>query len=853
MPKSYVSTIPTPSYLTDWPGKSSLVEGGPEHPAACHMLDVAAVAEVLLAADAHLAPERRDLFCLLVALHDLGKIGAQFRAMLRDRSAQTYRHWQVTEAWLRDEAMEDLVCDRIGGDYLGLQPLVSAIAGHHGGPPRDTAADHRRMRQAAGPEATADARAFTEACLNLWPRASLAGIDSAAAMALSWRLSGLTVVADWVGSNPDWFPAVEPPASAAAYLAVARERAARAVAAAGLRSPAPAAATLFDFALRPMQHAAASVPLREGPMLAIIEDETGAGKTEAALLLAQRMLLAGKGQGLYVALPTMATADAMFGRARGVVRKLFAAPPSLTLAHGRAGLSGEFRDVKARTGWTDDVACGPWLADNRRRALLADVGVGTIDQALLAILPTRFATLRIHGLASKILIVDEVHELGSPYLREELETLLRLHASGGGSAILLTATLPLGQRERLARAFEEGAGRVWREDVHPGYPALTIPGGAVVHDFPDATSPKGPVRVARLGAMEEAVSLIARASAGGAACAWVRNAVDDAIAAVAALRAVGVEAELLHARYAFADRKRIEAAALAAFGPEGERRRTDGRGRVIVSTQVLEMSLDYDFDVMVSDLAPVAALVQRAGRLWRHMDRRPAAGRPVPAPVLHVLAPDPARPVDACWLAEVQPRGAWVYSLAEQWRTAEVLFRVGEIVAPGGLRALIEAVHGECPLEVPEGIKAAEDKAIGDAYAEAGLARMNVVKLEKGYRDGGGASDDRDYPTRLGQPTHALLLAQRTPAGLRLWAEGETRAEGELLSEVSARAARFRGLELPDQAAPEIAALTTDWPDWKRAGLTVCPVGEDGVICEGLRYDARSGLLFSSPPRGDGP
>lgn len=842
-----MSIAPPPPYLTDWPGKSSLAAGGPEHPAACHMLDVAAVAEALLAADPHLSPERRDLFCLLVALHDLGKIGAQFRAMLHDSVAQTYRHWQVTEAWLRDEAMEDLVCDRIGGDDLGLQPLVSAIAGHHGGPPRDTAADRRRMRQAAGPEAAADARAFTEACLDLWPRASLAGIDSAAAMALSWRLSGLTVVADWVGSNPDWFPPVEPPASAAAYLASAREKAARAVVEAGLLPPAPAATPLFAFAPRPMQRAAAAVPLREGPMLAIIEDETGAGKTEAAFLLAQRMLLAGKGRGLYFALPTMATADAMFGRARGVVRKLFTAPPSLTLAHGRAGLSAEFRDVKARTGWTDDVACGPWLADSRRRALLADVGVGTIDQALLAILPTRFATLRVHGLAAKILIVDEVHELGSPYLQEELETLLRLHASGGGSAILLTATLPLGQRARLARAFEEGAGRVWLEDLDPAYPALTIPGGAAVRDFPDVTSAKGPVRVARLGTMDEAVALIARASKEAAACAWVRNAVDDAIDAVQALRAAGVEADLLHARYAFADRKKIEAAALAAFGPEGVRRAADGRGKVIVSTQVLQMSLDYDFDVMVSDLAPVAALIQRAGRLWRHMARRPAASRPVPEPVLHVLAPDSTRPVDARWLAEVQPRGAWVYGLAEQWRTAEVLFGIGEIVAPDDLRAVIEAVHGEGAIEVPEGIRAAEDKAIGDAFAEAGLARMNVVKLEKGYRDGGGASDDRDYPTRLGQPTRALLLARRTPAGLRLWVEGETRAESELLSEVSARASRFRGLEMPDQAAPEIVALTADWPDWKRAALTVCPVGEDGAICKGLRYDVGSGLLFVSP------
>ncbi|TPE47901.1 CRISPR-associated helicase Cas3' [Amaricoccus solimangrovi] len=818
------------------------------------MLDVAAVAEVLLREGTpDLPSDRRDLFCLLIALHDLGKIGAQFRAMLRAGLKQNARHWQVTEAWLREEAMEDLLCERLGGTYLALRPLVAAIAGHHGGPPRDTAESQWRMRLDAGQAAAQDARCFVAACFDLWPRASLAGINEAEAMILSWRLSGLTVVADWVGSNPDWFPAAEPPTSAATYLAETRLRAAYAVEKAGLVASVPSATRLFDFALRAMQEAAASIPLRDGPTLAIIEDETGAGKTEAALLLAQRMLLASKGRGLYLALPTMATADAMFRRARDVARRIFVTPPSLTLAHGRAGLSVEFREVMARSGWSEDVICGPWLADSRRRALLADVGVGTIDQALLGILPTRFATLRIHALASKILIVDEVHELGNPYLATELETLLRLHAMGGGSAILLTATLPLEQRARLSRAFEEGAGRAFVEDMDPAYPVLSIPGGAAKRSFPDTVSPKGPVKIARLGSIDEGVALIAQASASGAACVWVRNAVDDAIASVEALRAAGVEADLLHARYAFADRKRIEAAALAAFGPEGGRRRNDGRGKVIVSTQVLEMSLDYDFDVMVSDLAPVAALIQRAGRLWRHMVRRPAAGRPVPAPVLHVVAPDPDRPADTRWLAEVQPRGAWVYELAEQWRTAEVLFRAGEIVAPGGLRALIEAVHGDDRVPVPDTLAAAEEVALGDAYAEAGLARMNIVKIAAGYRDGGGAADDRDYPTRLGQETRALLLTRRAPSGLVPWVEGESRAEAELLSEVSARATQFRDLALPDQSAPEIAAFTEGWPDWKRVNLTVCPVEEGGAICEGLRYDGNLGLLFQPRGRGDEP
>lgn len=842
----------SPAYLANWPGKSAS-DGGPEHPAACHMLDVGAVAECLLAAaDPAMPPERRDLFCLLVALHDLGKIGEQFRAMLRGGPAQQKRHWQVTEAWLREGAMERLLCERLGASprsgHAALRPLVAAIAGHHGQPPRGE--DFDRMRAAAGPEAAADVRAFVAACLDLWPRASLAGMTGREANRLSWWLSGLTVLADWVGSNPAWFSPAMPPASVARYLAEVRNRAAVAVEQAGLLAPAPRGHWPFGFGredVRPMQAAAAEIALGDGPMLAVIEDETGAGKTEAALILAQRLLMAGKGRGLYIALPTMATADAMFARTRRVIRALFAASPSLTLAHGRAVLSADFREVQATAPNSDAPVCGPWLADNRRRVLLADVGIGTVDQALLSVLPTKFATLRHYALSGKILIVDEVHELSAPYMARQLATLLRLHALRGGSAIVLTATLPLGQRAALARAFEEGAGRVFAEDRDPAYPALTIPGGSARRDFPAVASPKGPVRIERLAAPGQAVTLIARASAAGAACVWVRNAVDDAIDAVDALRAAGVKADLLHARYALVDRKRIEEAVLAAFGPEGERRRPDGRGKVLVATQVVEASLDLDFDVMVSDLAPVAALIQRAGRLWRHMALRPAAGRPAPGPILHVLSPDPGEVTDARWLARLQPRGGWVYGLADQWRTADVLFRAGEIVAPGGLRTLIEAVHGEERVAVPDGLADAEMEAEGAAYAEANLAQQNLVKIDDGYRqDVGNGGDDREYPTRLGQPTRALLLARRTPAGLVPWAEGETREEAELLSEVSARARRLDPLTLPDQAAPEIAAFTAAWPEWRRASLTVCPAGEDGTLCEGLRYDPERGLLFAS-------
>lgn len=130
---------------------------------------------------------------------------------------------------------------------------------------------------------------------------------------------------------------------------------------------------------------------------------------------------------------------------------------------------------------------------------------GTIDQALLSVLPTKFQTLRHFALSSKILIVDEVHELGEPYIDVALTQLLRLHRAAGGSAILVTATLPLAQRRKLMEIYDGG-------DDDPAYPSLSIAGAAARRDLPQATSARGPVRVERLPDTVAAIALLADAA-----------------------------------------------------------------------------------------------------------------------------------------------------------------------------------------------------------------------------------------------------------------------------------------------------------------------------------------------------
>lgn len=838
----------TENFIAAWPGKSAR-DGTPEHPAPYHMLDVAAVAERLIAMASPPARLRAALV-LLICLHDLGKMTPGFRTMLRGGQGSGHRHWEWSEVLLRHH--DAVLSDALGGKKRVRFELYSAGAGHHGKPPNLSNGRLAELARALPDDSLSDTGAFLEGVSDLWPDASLDDLTLAEAKHLGWWLAGLTSAADWIGSNAEWFPPCPPGPSLADYLDRARRLAETAVSEAGLDLAAPQDAPLYDFALRPMQTACATARLSDGPTLALIEDETGAGKTEAALMLAQRMLLTGKGSGLFFALPTMATADAMFARACDTVGKLIARP-SVTLAHGRSALSDPFRAVQGQSQAEADITCAPWLADGRRKALLAHVGVGTIDQALLGVLPTRFATLRLWALSSKILIVDEVHEIGDPYMSAVLERLLEFHSRQGGSAILLTATLPLGQRQRLLDAFARGRAAELSA-VNTAYPALTLAGDAVeTWTVAARPSPRGPVTVHRLPDADAALDTVCDAAGRGAACVWVRNAVDDAIAAVEALSARGVAVDLLHARFALADRKAHEAAMLGRFGKDGQGR----EGRVLVATQVVESSLDLDFDVMVSDLAPMAALIQRAGRLWRHMDRRPAVARPVPAPILHVVSPDPDWVTDGRWLHLVLDKGAWVYSQVECWRTAQVLACAGVIEAPDGLRALIEAVHGDAAEPVPEALDRSEMDDHGECLAKRHRGWENAVDLASGYRLAGGGTDDTRYPTRLGVEQRVLVLARADGArGLRPWAEGHG-PEAWMLSEVQASARKLDALDLPDQGAAPIAAIRRDWAKWQQAtwkdvngrdvfARTLCPVAEDGTICAGLRYERGRGLLFAS-------
>jgi len=865
---------------------------------ATHALDVAAVATRLLdrvpdlterlaaAGGADPAAVRAYLIGG-AALHDLGKFAAthQRRAPALDRDLhgeRTRRHPDANHvaagwAWWHEHGSH-----RPGDILPGAASTPSAdilmrpVLGHHGTP-----ADGRDLRVGECFEASdlSAVEAFLRTVLPVVLPADPGTLPrrEKTATRLAWRTAGLFVLADWLGSSEAWFPVAGRPEALADRFADARARADRALAASGVLPASPSGHTTVR-ALAPwireptaLQRTAERLPLSTGPGLYLVEDATGAGKTEAAQVLTARLMASGP-RGVYWALPTMATADGMFERFTATYRGLFAADgdASLVLAHGRRGLNESFlASVGGAAGSSDPdaradgaAACATWLADGTKRALLAQAGVGTIDQALLAALPVSHQSLRLHGLAEKVLVVDEVHACDA-YVLALLKALLTFQAAFGGSAVLLSATLPAATKRELIEAFECGRAQhadrrrdgvpedvaALREDA--AYPLITAATAEGITGYPVGDAPPGDdVRTTYLTGVRDAEDALAEAAARGTCAAWVRNTVPDALAAYHRLleRLGGERVTLLHARFTAADRNIKQAELLRRFGPESTG--TERAGHVVVATQVIEQSLDVDFDVLVSDLAPMDLLVQRAGRQGRHQrdargNRSNGAGAAPRARHLYVLGPDPASAAGAEWYRAMFPRAAGVYpDHGTLWRTARLIVREGRLPLAERPRGTIEAVYGDHAETLPDGLEDRALEAWGERYAQAQVARQKALGPKALYAGDDGAWWEEDgAPTRLGEPQVTLRLAVADADGLhplagdtgfRAWCRSEVR--------VPARVAPTRTGDT--DLDPAIDALRQDWADRGR-GCDVIVLNGDGTArntAQPAHYDAATGL-----------
>ncbi|MFI7179238.1 type I-E CRISPR-associated protein Cse1/CasA [Streptomyces spororaveus] len=803
--------------------------------------------------------DARVLMVWLAAIHDIGKATPAFACQvdqlasrMRDEGLDMPTAKQFGDSrkraphGLAGQVILEEWLERRGWSPRGAMAFAVAVGGHHGVPPGHDAFpylhQHTELLRTPGSSEP------------LWHRVQTDLLDACAAAYGArdrldhWRtvklpqpvqvvLSALVIMADWIASNSDLFllfPEERPRSDAERIESAWR----------GIELPPPwspravteSADELFEgrFALpgpRPLQEEALRLAhAATSPALMIIEAPMGEGKTEAALAVAEVFAARTGAGGCFVALPTRATANAMYGRLRHWLRRLPGDEEhTVSLAHSKAVLNDDFaRDLRAgartiaavdldgasesvRSERADqhiaasELVAHQWLR-GRKKGMLAPFVVGTIDQLLFAGLKSRHLALRHLALAGKVVVIDEVHAYDA-YMNEYLERVLSWLGAYKVPVVMLSATLPVDRRQALALAYtgvDEGH-RELAEDL--SYPLISVVSAdnATLTGRPAAAADRR--TEIRLERLDDGIGILAdrlETELDGGGCALVvRNTVDRVLRAAEVLRErFGADAvvTVAHSRFVDLDRARKDEDLGARFGPTGNR--PPGR-HIVVASQVAEQSLDIDFDLLVTDLAPVDLILQRMGRLHRHRRGDGQCQRPLRLRVPRCLitgvdwAAETPTPVDG---------SAAVYGSHALMRSLAVLHRHlagAPVVLPDHISPLVQSAYSPSRPPVPESwVEAMEAALATHEQTMAGQRRRaQTFRIDQVRRPGrslvgwidagvGDADDSRSgrAQVRDGEESFEVLVVQRRRDGTYAtlpWLEGG-----------------LGGLDLPTDAVP---------------------------------------------------
>jgi CRISPR-associated endonuclease/helicase Cas3 len=802
-------------------------DGQPKyHPVICHLADTAAVAMEIVReylSDSAIATLERGLglqgesllkCCgFLAGCHDLGKVSPAFQFQVSEvGKALVGEHFYDLWTKLPDtktphglvtaKTMPDFLIDVGLGSHLTQRKaknlakrLAMIVGGHHGFFPSQDEIDKLNDGQCGTNEGSDwQHRRFSQRIFEqLQHYVGLTSIDlpdrcdNGAAMILA----GLTTVSDWIASNPEekgGFPyANDLPFEG--YCIHLKDKAQNALIAIGwsrmLMEKPMKFTELFPQITTPRELQNASIELSEKltpPCFILVEASMGEGKTEAALYLADYLQHQASAGGFYIGLPTQATSNAMWERVRIFLSERYPEDTiNLTLSHSAAALKEDYQQCRLEQQVYDEtekrsgqVGASEWHTA-RKRTMLSPYGVGTIDQGLMGVIRSKHQFVRLFGLAGRTVILDEIHAYDL-YTSTLLERFLEWLAVLGSPVIALSATLPTSTRKGLLEAYAKGCGVSEVELKQATYPRITAFSAGETHikSFAASEHVCRSLNLNWVDDQEWGMALQKKLTEGGCA-AIICSTVGRAQEVFERLQKDfdPDELGLFHGRFLFTDRERIEKQCLEQFGKDSQNR---PKKYVLVATQVIEQSLDVDFDLMISDIAPIDLLLQRSGRLHRHTRDRLSR---LKDPTLWIVSPM----IDSVGKVQFAESGI-IYDRHILLRTWLTLRDETFVKLPDEMDDLIESVY-DLDTVIPDYIEPVHqddwktsltDYQTGEETMK--IAKANAVKLpppliDSEPSDFTRAGDDDDdntiaKVTRLGEPTVTTIFLQQTQQGLVL-------------------------------------------------------------------------------------
>lgn len=688
-----------------------------------------------------------------IAVHDIGKATPAFQHQLNQANPALIK--RISDSGLAfSTTVLPAPHSLLSGKYLSRQDWVPkaveiAVSGHHG--KWDT---HYRLVHSSsyGDEPWEALRekldGILRTVLGITAKQSMQVESTEAQNIFTAWFSGLICVADWIASNEDYFHYLDKWVDPAEYFEAACTNAEVVLRKAGwlgwrARGESQTFAQMYEFkgwpGPRPIQKQAIDAFQQfdpRGPFIMVVEAPTGIGKTEIAMYLADQWLQKVGGSGIYIAMPSQATSNQIYQRSREVLENRYNDQlVNLVLAHGQARWNEDVNSILVdAVGERDDnqgVVVSEWFQNNRKRTLLTPFGVGTVDQVFLSILQTKHFFVRLFGLKNKVVIFDEVHAYDT-YMNSLFHRLLAWLRAFGASVIILSATLSEETRQEIVANYCGLPVSELSQDHH--YPRVTLASpekGQSITPL-DWHAQDREVRLHWVSE-EDLTNLLSERLSDGGCAAVICNTIRQSQEIYQRIKGQNIVEEedlyLFHARFPFRWRQGIEEAVLEKFGP-GATRENGKRPEkaIVVATQVIEQSLDLDFDLMVTELAPIDLILQRSGRLHRH-DRAGQRPEKLDEPELSILEVEK----DESGLPLVGRREPF-YGKSTLLRTYYQLKRLDSLRIIANTSDLIQAVYNREDLykDIPETfhliLKEWDDEEIGKDVYKSNQAEFTIIE-----------------------------------------------------------------------------------------------------------------------------